>query len=257
MLERSNLTPPRTSFNGRVSAHRRFAFGQLSLDTVKAIKNEHGCTVNDVVVALCAGAARRWLVEHGELPEQPLVAQMPVSVRTEEQQGTYGNRIGMLAVPVFTNEPDPVERLRRTHEALKAAKDLHKALPAQLLQDATQFIPPAVFARASRVTMSLAATRRPIWNLVVSNVPGPQFPLYCAGARMEANYPVSVITDGMGLNITVMSYRGHLDFGIVADREQMRDVWKLIEWLGDALAELRPRTDEEAARQPDETAKQA
>src|SRR5438067_5820840 len=241
VLERSNLTPPRTSFNGRVSAHRRFAFGQLSLDAVKAIKNEHGCTVNDVIVALCAGAVRRWLEEHGELPDQPLVAQMPVSVRTEEQQGTYGNRIGMLAVPVFTDEADPVRRLRRTHEALKAAKDLHKALPAQLLQDATQFIPPAVFARASRVTMSLAATRRPIWNLVISNVPGPQFPLYCAGARMEANYPVSVITDGMGLNITVMSYCGHLDFGIVADREQMPDVWCLIDWIEAELEELRPK----------------
>jgi WS/DGAT/MGAT family acyltransferase len=256
VLERSNLTPPRTSFNGRISAHRRFAFGQLSLDEVKAIKNEHGCTVNDVVVTLCAGAARRWLEEHGELPDQPLVAQMPVSVRTEEQRGTYGNRVGMLSVPVFTNEPDPFARLRRTHQALKAAKDLHKALPADLLQDATQFIPPAVFARASRVTMSLAATRRPIWNLVISNVPGPQFPLYCAGARMEANYPVSVITDGMGLNITVMSYCGHLDFGIVADREQMRDVWQLIEWLGDALTELRPSTREEPAREPDEAAKQ-
>jgi WS/DGAT/MGAT family acyltransferase len=212
--------------------------------------------VNDVVVALCAGAVRRWLEEHGELPDQPLVAQMPVSVRTEEQRGTYGNRVGMLSVPVFTNEPDPFARLRRTHQALKAAKDLHKALPADLLQDATQFIPPAVFARASRVTMSLAATRRPIWNLVISNVPGPQFPLYCAGARMEANYPVSVITDGMGLNITVMSYCGHLDFGIVADREQMRDVWQLIEWLGDALTELRPSTREEPAREPDEAAKQ-
>jgi diacylglycerol O-acyltransferase len=256
VLERSNLTPPRTSFNGRVSAHRRFAFGQLSLDAVKAIKNEHGCTVNDVVVTLCAGAVRRWLQEHGELPDQPLVAQMPVSVRTEEEQGTYGNRIGMLAVPVYTNEADPLARLRRTHQALKAAKDLHKALPAQLLQDATQFIPPAVFARASRVTMSLAATRRPIWNLVISNVPGPQFPLYCAGARMEANYPVSVITDGMGLNITVMSYCGHLDFGIVADREQMRDVWKLIEWLGESLEELQPTRREEPAPEPDEAAKQ-
>jgi hypothetical protein len=135
-----------------------------------------------------------------------------------------------------------VERLRLTHEALRAAKERHRALPAQLLQDATQFIPPAVFAQASRVTFSLAATRKPVWNLVISNVPGPQFPLYCVGAQMLAHYPVSVITDGMGLNITVMSYWGHLDFGIVADREQMRDVWKLIAWLQEALEELRPAT---------------
>jgi WS/DGAT/MGAT family acyltransferase len=193
-----------------------------------------------VIVTLCAGAVRCWLLEHEELPDDPLVTQVPVSVRTEEQSGTFGNRIGMMSVPLFTNEADPVERLRLTHEALRVAKERHKALPAELLLDATQFIPPAVFARAARVTFSLAATRAPVWNLVVSNVPGPQFPLYCAGARIEAHYPVSVITDGLGLNITVMSYNGHLDFGIVADREQMRDVWKLIGWLEDSLQELLP-----------------
>ncbi len=240
VLERTNLNPPRTSFNGRVSPHRRFAFGRLSLAEVKAVKNEYGVTVNDVVVALCAGAVRRWLIAHRELPDRPLVTQVPVSVRTEEQAGTYGNRIGMMSVPMFVTEPDPVERLRLTHEALRAAKEHHKALPAELLQDATQFIPPAVFARAARVSFSLAATRKPIWNLVVSNVPGPQLPLYCAGARVVANYPVSVITDGLGLNITVMSYCGCLDFGIVADREQMRDVWKLIDWLELSLQELLP-----------------
>jgi WS/DGAT/MGAT family acyltransferase len=238
VLERTTLSRPRTSFNGRVSPHRRFAFGQLSLDAVKEVKNAHGCTLNDVVVTLCAGAVRRWLIEHDELPDIPLVTQVPVSVRTDEQSGTFGNRIGMLSVPLFTNEPDPVERLRLTHETLRIAKERHKALPAQLLQDATQFIPPAVFARAARMSFSLAASRTPVWNLVVSNVPGPQIPLYCAGARVEANYPISVITDGLGLNITVMSYCGHLDFGIVADREQMRDVWKLIPWLAESLEEL-------------------
>src|SRR5204863_1571232 len=116
----------------------------------------------------------------------------------------------------------------------------HKALPADLMQDAAVFFPPAVLARAARLSFSLAAVRRPIWNLVISNVPGPQFPLYCTGAQILANYPVSVITDGLGLNITVMSYCGHLDFGIVADREMMPDVWKLIGWLGESLAELRP-----------------
>ncbi len=238
VLERTALSPPRTTFNGRVSPHRRFAFGRLALDDVKAVKNEYGYTVNDVVVALCAGAVRKWLLEHEELPDRPLVTQVPVSVRSEAQQGTYGNRIGMMSVPLFTNEADPVERLRRTHEALRTAKERHKALPAQLLQDATQFIPPAVFARAARVSFSLAATRKPIWNLVVSNVPGPPFPLYCAGARVVANYPVSVITDGMGLNITVMSYMGDLDFGIVACRDMMPDAWPLLDDLRDALDEL-------------------
>jgi WS/DGAT/MGAT family acyltransferase len=247
VLERTNLTPPRTLFNGRVSSHRRFAFGQLSLDEVKAVKNAHHCTVNDVVLTVCAGAVRRWLAEHDDLPEVPLVAQVPVSVRTEKQFGTYGNRIGMLSVPLYTNEGDPVVRLQLHDEAMLVAKERHEAMPAELLQDATQFIPPAVFSRASRITFSLAATRKPIWNLVVSNVPGPQFPLYMAGARLVANYPISVITDGMGLNITVMSYDGHLDFGIVADREQMRDVWRLIGWLRDELDDLLPEDYERPA----------
>jgi diacylglycerol O-acyltransferase / wax synthase len=237
------LRAPKTSFNGRISAHRRFAFGQLPLDEVKAIKNEHGFTVNDVVVAICTSAVRRWLIEHGELPADPLIAQIPVSVRTSEQAGTYGNRIMLMSAPIFTNLPDPVVRLRRTHEALAVMKERHRALPAELLQDANHFIPPAVFSRAARATFTLATSSpgRPTWNLVISNVPGPQVPLYCAGAQLDANYPVSVITDGMGLNITVMSYCGHLDFGIVADRDQMPDLAKMIDWLGESLEELRPK----------------
>jgi WS/DGAT/MGAT family acyltransferase len=237
------LTPPRTSFNGRVSAHRRFAFGRLSLQTVKDIKNAHGYTVNDVVVSICAGAVRRWLEEHDELPNEPLVAQIPVSVRSEEQRGTFGNRILLMTAPLYTDVNDPVERLRLTHDALMEMKERHRALPADLLQDANQFIPPALFSRAARLTFTLSASKRshPAWNLVVSNVPGPQFPLYMAGARLEAQYPISVVTDGMGLNITVMSYCGQLHFGIVADREQMPDVWSLIDWLCDAVDALQPR----------------
>src|SRR5207253_3181599 len=124
-----------------------------------------------------------------------------------------------MAAPLFTDEEDAVRRLQRTHEALLEMKERHRALPAELLQDANHFIPPAVFHRAAQLTFRLSSSRpgRPTWNLVVSNVPGPQFPLYLAGARLEANYPVSVITDGMGLNITVMSYNGDLDFGIVGE----------------------------------------
>ncbi len=239
-----DLVPPRTSFNGRVSAHRRFVFTRLSLQDVKDVKNANGCTVNDVVVAICAAAVRRWLVKHGELPAGPLVAQIPVSVRREEQVGTFGNRILLMTAPLFTNVEDPLERLHNTHEALMEMKERHRALPAELLRDANQFIPPALFSRAARLTFSMSASTRgrPAWNLVVSNVPGPQFPLYMAGARLEAQYPISVVTDGMGLNFTVMSYCGSLDFGIVADREQMPDVWSLTEWLVDALEELRPKS---------------
>jgi diacylglycerol O-acyltransferase len=240
---RQALRAPKTSFNQRISAHRRFAFGQLSLDEVKSVKDAHGFTVNDVVVTIVTGAVRRWLIEHGELPSDPLVAQIPVSVRTSEQAGTYGNRIMLMSSPIYTNLPDPIVRLRKTHEALAVMKERHRALPAELLQDANHFIPPAVFARAARATFALSTSSqgRPTWNLVISNVPGPQFPLYCAGARLDANYPVSVITDGMGLNITVMSYCGHLDFGLVADRDQMPDLWKMIDWLAESLEELRPK----------------
>jgi WS/DGAT/MGAT family acyltransferase len=241
VVGRLDLVPPRTVFSGRISAHRRFVFGQLSLNEVKQLKNEYRSTVNDLVVSICAGAVRRWLIEHDDLPEEPLVAQIPVSVRREDQQGTYGNRILLMTAPLYVGEADPVRRLQMTHESLVEMKERHRALPAGLLQDANQFIPPALFSRAARLTFSLGASKRgrPAWNLVISNVPGPQFPLYMAGARMEANYPISVITDGMGLNITVMSYCGHLDFGIVADRQQMPDVWRLIEWLGDELEELK------------------
>ena len=237
--DRGPLVAPKTAFNGRVSAHRRFAFSSLELDDVKTVKNAFGCTVNDVVVSICAGAVRAWLIDHDGLPEEPLVAQIPVSVRTEDQFGTYGNRIMLMAAPLFTQESDPVVRLQRTHDALSDMKERHKALPAGLLQDANHFIPPAVFSRAAQLTFRLSTgPGRPAWNLVVSNVPGPQFPLYLAGAKLVANHPVSVITDGMGLNITVMSYDGHLDFGIVADREQMPDLWGVVDWLADELTDL-------------------
>jgi WS/DGAT/MGAT family acyltransferase len=253
ILDAPKVRVPKTSFNGRISPHRRFAFGQLSLDEVKSVKNAHGSTVNDVIVSICAGSLRRWLIDHGELPEEPLVAQIPVSVRTDEQVGTYGNRIMLMSAPLHTEVADPVERLHRTHESLLEMKERHRALPAELLQDANHFIPPAVFSRAAQLTFRLSTAApigRPTWNLVISNVPGPQFPLYMAGARLDANYPVSVITDGMGLNITVMSYCGHLDFGIVADRDQMKDVWCLLEWLDDELALLRPSRAAPPAAEP-------
>jgi WS/DGAT/MGAT family acyltransferase len=205
------------------------------------VKNKYGVTVNDVVVSVCAGAVRSWLLEHDDLPPDPLVVQVPVSVRTDEQIGTFGNRIMLMSAPFFTNEPDAKRRLEKTHRALAAMKEHHRALPAELLQDTNHFIPPAVFARAARATFAISTSGRgrPTWNLVVSNVPGPQFPLYCAGARLVANYPISVITDGMGLNMTVMSYCGKMDFGIVADRDQMPDLWSMLDRLRHSLEELK------------------
>jgi len=238
ILEATTARPPKTSFNGRVGPHRRFAFGSLSLDTVKRLKNELGITVNDVVVALCATAVRDWLLDRDELPKEPLVAMIPVSVRTEEQAGTFGNRISTMIVPIPTNVKDPRKRLMRAHEYLAGAKDRHSALPADLLTDATSFIPPAVAARAARTTMDILGRTRPPLNLVISNVPGPRNPLYCAGAQLQANFPVSVVIDGVGLNMTVMSYRDHVDFGIIADRDQVDDAWALMDGTAAALDEL-------------------
>jgi len=234
------MRAPKTSFSQRISPHRRFAFGQLDLNRVKAVKRAYEMTVNDVVVSICAGAVRRWLIDHEELPDEPLIAQIPVSVRTSEQKGTFGNRILTLAVPLHTEISNPVVRLRETAASLTQMKERHRALPADLLSDVNHFIPPVLAGSAARVTFALAtsAVGRPIWNLVVSNVPGPQVPLYCSGARLVANYPVSLITDGMGLNITVLSYDGHLYVGIVADREQMPDVWTLVDGVELSLAEL-------------------
>ncbi|MCW2778540.1 MAG: acyltransferase [Frankiales bacterium] len=237
---RPALPAPATPFSGKVSAHRSFAFGDVALDRVKAVKKAYGVTVNDVVVALCAGAVRRWLLEQDALPEEPLVAQVPVSVRTPEQSMTYGNRILMLGAPLHTQVADPVERLRRTSEDLQVMKTRHKALPADLLTDVNHFLPPALFSRAARLMLDLGARGvvRPTWNLVVSNVPGPQFDLYCAGAKLLATYPVSAVTDGLGLNITVMSYRGRLDIGVLADRGSVPDPHRLVAWMADELAVL-------------------
>jgi diacylglycerol O-acyltransferase len=233
-------TPPHTSFNGRISAHRRIVFGHMALDAVKDVKNRHGVTVNDVVVSICAGAVRRWLLKHRELGKDPLIAQIPVSVRSPEQQGTFGNRILLMGVELHTEIADPIDRLRATHESLAEMKERDEALPASLLQDANNFIPPALFTRAAQLTYAWTSNPRlrPSWNLVVSNVPGPQIPLYCAGALLEAIYPVSVIMDGLGLNITVMSYNGSLDIGIVADRDAMPDVGLMTRWLADELEAL-------------------
>jgi WS/DGAT/MGAT family acyltransferase len=238
LLEVSTARAPRTRFNARVSPHRRFAFGSLPLDSIKALKNELGITVNDVVVALCASGVRDWLLARDELPEEPLVAMVPVSVRAPDEAGTFGNRVSFMVVPIPTHVEDPRERLMAAHSYLASAKERHQALPADILTEASNFIPPALFTRASRGMSELFGRLRPPLNLVISNVPGPRIPLYMAGARLEGNYPVSVVTDGVGLNLTVMSYRDDVDFGIICDRELVDDAWSLMHSIAGALEEL-------------------
>lgn len=231
---------PRTSFNRPVGPRRRWAFATASLAEVKAVKKAAGATVNDVVLAMCAGALRRWLADHDELPGRPLLAAVPMSVRTEDERDAVGNRVSGWIAPLPTDEPDPAERLRKAHEAMRAAKEQHAAIGADVLADFTQFAMPAMAARAARVAASLRVADyvNPPFNLVVSNVPGPQQPLYLAGARLQHLYPVSTVADGTGLNITVQSYLGGLDFGLIADADLVPDLDALLGHVLDELAVL-------------------
>jgi diacylglycerol O-acyltransferase / wax synthase len=231
---------PRTPWNQAISAHRRFAYTTVSLDDAKTVRRAFGCTFNDVVMAVCSGTLRRYLLVHGCLPEDSLVAMVPVSVRSGSEDDSYQNRVSALFSDLATNEPDPLKRLRRVQAAMNTAKDQFAAIPAEALQDFTQFAPPAVAARAMRMysRLRIADRMNPPFNLVISNVPGPQMPLYSAGARLEHFYPVSTLVDGQGLNMTVQSYNGRLDFGFVADRDLVPDLWVMTDMLHEEMAEL-------------------
>jgi diacylglycerol O-acyltransferase len=236
-----SLRPPRTPFNDRITPHRRLALGSASLGTIKAIKSAHGATVNDVVMAVCAGGLRTWLERHDALPDGPLVGLIPVSVRTGDEAHRWTNRVSMLTATLPTDVADPVQRIHRVRETMATSKELFGALPAERLTDAAEFPPPAVFARAMRLSARLRlGSRLTPGNLVISNVPGPRRPLYAAGARLAHYYPISVIMEGQGLNITVQSYEDRLDFGLVACPELVPD-------LDDLLAAILRDIDDLAA----------
>ena len=234
------VSAPRTKSTGMISARRSVAFSSTSLDEVKAIKNHFGVTVNDVVMTIVAGGLRSWLANQDDLPTKPLAAMVPVSIQAPEKPGAFGNRIVMMIPPLFTNEPDPARRLELTHDAMRSLKERHRAVPATLLQDANHFIPPVLLARAARVSALVGArySRDAGANLIVSNIPGARDVQYLAGARLEAHYPLSAIFHGMGLNITVVSYREQVDWGVVCDPEQTGDAQPLIDALRAAQAEL-------------------
>ena len=239
ILSAPPLIAPATPFNKNIGPHRRWAFASVPLAEVKAIKNAAGVTVNDVVMALCAGALRIWLQKHDALPEGPLVAAVPVSIRTEAQKGTHGNRVSFVIAPLPTHLADPAERLAAAHEAMRAAKEQHNALPAELLTDIAQFSMPALANQASRLATRLRLLERvPPFNLIISNVPGPSVDLYLCGARLDGVYPLSAIADGQGLNLTVLGSNGKLNFGALADRDLVPDVDLIIDALTDELAAL-------------------
>jgi diacylglycerol O-acyltransferase len=231
---------PPTPFNRAITAHRRFAFCTLKLSDVQAVKRTQGVTVNDVVMAMCASALRRYLLEREALPDESLIAMVPVSVRTGDESDAYTNRVTGVMCPLHTDLSDPLERLMAIHESMAAAKELQQAIPADVLTDFTQFTPPALAALAARVgSMTKIADRmRPPANLIISNVPGPRQTLYLSGGVVKHYYPVSGVAEGMGLNMTVQSYLDNLDFGLIACRELVPDLWDLCDLLPDALAEL-------------------
>ena len=236
-------TAPPTPFNGPVTPDRCYAFTSVSLPEVKAIKTALGLTINDVVMALCTTALRRWLIDHQALPDVPLVAAMPVSVRTPEQMGTGGNQISFMLCALPTTQPDPTKRLRLLNASLTGAKKRFAQTPATLLHAYSTVLPQLFHGVASRALFRAATIGAPPFNLFISNVAGPQLPLYTAGTAVTGLFPVSVVSDiGGGINITVLSYNGHLDFGILACRQMVPDVGDLADHLHDALAELTDRT---------------
>jgi WS/DGAT/MGAT family acyltransferase len=235
------LTAPRTPFNGSISAHRTVSFARLPLDEIKAVKEALDVKVNDVVLAVCSGTLRRYLEAHDALPETPLIAVVPVSVRTDEERGSQGNKVSAMFTSLATDVDDPAERLDAIVASTQGAKEDHNAIGARTLTDWAEWAAPRTFGLAARLysSMGLANSHRPIHNLVISNVPGPPFPLYMAGAELVAACPMGPIMDGARLNITVLSYRDHLDIGFLGDRAPVPDIWDLAGAVQPAFDELK------------------
>jgi diacylglycerol O-acyltransferase / wax synthase len=235
------FTAPRTSFNGTITGHRSVAFTQVDLDEVKRVKNAFGATVNDVVLAMCSGALRTFLLDRGELPDKPLMASVPVSVRGRSQRSDAGaNKVSSIFSSLPTHLDDPEQRVHDLRVSNRKAKEHHLTIPADLLQDWAQFAAPTTFGLAVRAYSALRlAERHPVvHNLVISNVPGPPMPLYLLGARITAMYPLGPVFHGAGLNVTVVSVSGKLDVGFIGARDLVGDLWPLAEAIPDALAEL-------------------
>ncbi len=234
------LTAPRTSINVAVHARRRVAFAAASLDDVKRLKNKMGTTVNDVVLAMCAGALRSYLLAGDELPEIPLVSVVPVSVTPDVAELKGSNKVSAMFVQLPCQLEDPLERLQAIHDGTKGAKEEHKALGATTLQNWAEHATPNLFAVAARLYtgMKLADRHRPVANLVISNVPGPTFPLYLGGSQMLGMFPLGPVMDGMGLNVTIMSYEGVLYWGFASDSRAVPRLWDVAAAVPHALNEL-------------------
>jgi WS/DGAT/MGAT family acyltransferase len=240
---------PRTSFNHALTGNRSFATETVSLADVKEVKNAFGATVNDVVLAMCGTALKHYVEGRGEQLDASLVAMGPVSVRTEDQKGTHGNQVSMMLTTLATDEDAPAERLRQIHEGTVHAKEQQNLIGADTLQDWVEFAAPAIMGRAARLysRTRIADRHRPIFNVTISNVPGPPFPLYFAGMKVVSTYPMGPIFDGGGLNITVMSYLDKMDFGLLACPDLIPDVASIAHGLSEALEEYKKAAAELAS----------
>ena len=233
------FTAPRTPFNRTITGHRSISFASVDLEDVKRVKNAFGTTVNDVVLAVCSTALRTYLDDHDALPRKPLIAMVPMSVHAAESRpGT--NRVSGMFMSLATDIDDPVGRLEAIRDANIVAKDHTDALDANLLTDWAQFAAPSVFGSAVRMYSRLRLSERHpvVHNLVISNVPGPNFPLYFLGAKIEKMLPLGPVFHGAGLNCTVMSLDGRLHFGFIGCRDLVPDPWPLANAVEDALAEF-------------------
>ncbi len=252
------FTAPATSINRSISSARSVATTTLSLSEVKKVKNALGATVNDVILALCGATLKAYFDRQGEELDAPLLAMVPVSVRADDQKESMGNQVSSMFASLATDVDDPVERLAAVHAGMQGAKEQHSAIGADTLTNWAEFAAPAVFGRAMRLyaRMGLADRHRPVFNVTISNVPGPPFPLYSAGAKMEANFPLGPIFDGAGMNITVMSHEDALDFGILTCPDLVDDVCSIADGLHEALGELLAVVDAQEHPTPSKTSVQ-
>ena len=217
---------PRTLFNARVSPHRVFEGRDFELADIRTIRRAlPGCTVNDVVLAICGGAIRRYLLHRGALPEESLIATAPVNVRNDAEKGTGGNQVSAMFVSIRTDIPRALDRLAAVHEHTRDAKELVNAFGARLMTDINRHIPASTLALAGRLVtqMGLASMVDPVCNCVITNVPGPQVPLYMNGAKLVTQYGLGPVTDAIGLFIPVLSYNGRITISFASCREMVPD----------------------------------
>jgi WS/DGAT/MGAT family acyltransferase len=240
------FSAPRTSFNGAVSNRKRFASLSVPLEDVKLVGRVFEATVNDVLLATVSGALRRLLEGRGEEVDHSLVAMVPVSTRPEGTGEDLGNQVSGMLVSLASDLDDPVARLDAISESARVAKEQEKLHRGRFVGDLAQIALPALTTRLARV---MAGTRlfdkvRPPFNVTVSSVRGPDFALFCAGSRVAHMYPVGPIAEGIGLNVTVLSYLDRVHFGLLACRKLLPELGDLSVHLDDALAELVARAHE-------------